>query len=299
MVTSRSMPPTRQTLEMVYRRIEELYYIEGRPVSFKDFPEYSKGYLRHIFSRLHREGKIQRYKGVRTKPQFWVPVEGHVISHGGDCASSLLDLLLTLDWEWPCIHDVRLKFESPELCGIVFDALNVLALHGFIKRRDGSVESPALRWGKNKKRKSRMVFYRSGTVTVEISSSDEPIGIDEFSLRNFLENLIDLRRRVIDVLTRVYRTAALPVEEYLPLPESWFIVQCHLNRDATANKGLSLDKLPALSLCDFAHMLRLYQHKKRSVRAEAIIEPRKKLSSFIKELLGINIINDKKPFYIG
>lgn len=197
------------------------------------------------------------------------------------------------------MHDIRLKFESPELCRLVYDAFNVLALHGFNQRGDGSIESPALKWGKNKKKKSRMVFYNSGTVTVEVAASEEPIRIEELALRNFLENLIDLRRHVIDVLMAIYRSAALPVEEYLPLPESWTVIQSHLSRDANAREGLSLDKLPALTLTEFVYTLRVYLHRKRFVRAEAIVTPCKSLSSFIKELLGIDMIHDRESSYIG
>jgi hypothetical protein len=293
------MPPTTQTLKIVYSKIKNIWLNEKRPVSYLDFKEYSRNYMRQIFSRLRRKGLIQRYSG-RTKPQFWIPVVNKEsnITHGGGCIS-LLDILDSLCWGDPSFHDVRLGFSSLELYRLVKDASNMLSMYGFTQRKDHSIASPDILWGRLKKRKTRVVFYPTGTVIIEVLCSDDPVKIDEFSLRNFLEHLLDIRRRLLSYLYSIYKTSTIPFDELFPLPEIWIVKQLHLNRDSNIYEKVILDKVPSVTLIELVSTLRLYV-KRRYIRVEAIQTPNKLLKDYIKNVLGLDMFSDDvSPTYIS
>ncbi|MCD6089284.1 hypothetical protein J7K07_06185 [Candidatus Bathyarchaeota archaeon] len=294
------MPPTERTLEKVRNKAGRIWKEEGRPFCYLDFPEYKPGYFRKITSLLSRRGEIVRWKNRRSRPQYWILAsEGDEQGHG-ESSKTLLEILDSLNWENLCIHDVRISLYSRELCNIVFNAYPILRGHAFSLRKDGSIVGPAIRWGKLKRRKTKAVFYPSGKVIVEVSCSREPIPADEIGLRFFIENLIDLRRELLNILYRVVRTASIPLDEYFDLPESWIVVQVHLNRDASPIEGLRLDKLPAITLSDFYNTLRLYYNRKVSkMRAEIVANPKIPLRDFFKRLGLRDLTSSEPPSYIA
>lgn len=307
-----SLPPTKNTLDKVMSYINRIWESEGRPVSYRDFiGKYSKNYIRHIFSKLHKQGRIQRY-GINSRPQFWIPIperiDGNIGTYGGGNKISLLEFLESLGWGPLCMHDIRLQFYSKELCGLVYDGFNMLLLHGFKKRGDGSIESFEVRWGRSKKRRSRMVFYNTGTVVTEINCSEEPIMIEETPLMNFNEHLIDLRRRIIIHILSIYKRASLPLDEYLPLPETWILKQLHLNRDAKISDKISLDSM-CITLNELNNTFRAYLKRHNCavrcrtcdslMRLETIVKPNKSLAEFMREILGLPIHHSRSPSYIG
>jgi len=150
-------------------------------------------------------------------------------------------------------------------------------------RRDGSISSRAIKWGKLKKRRTRAVFYTTGKIMIEVSCSCDPIPVDEMGLRYFIENLIDLRRKVLSILYRVIESASIPLEEYLEAPETWIVVQAHLNRDARPSEGLRLDRIPSITLIEFCRTLRLYYNRKLGkIRCEVVEHPRISLKEFFR-----------------
>jgi hypothetical protein len=290
------VPLTNNTLKKAFKKMLTIWIQQKRPISYLDFPEYSPNYVRQVFSRLARRGLIQRYGG-RSKPQFWIPILDHDVTYGGGCVF-LFEVLDSLGWGDLSFHDVRLGFSSLELCRLVRDALNMLSMYGFKERGDGSISSPEFRWGRLKKRRTRVVFYPTDTVLVEILCSDDPVKVDEFSLRNFLEHLLDVRRRILSYLYSVYKTSAIPFDELFPLPEVWIVKQLHLNRDSQIQERIVLDKLPSVTLSELASTLRLYVKENR-VRIEAVQTPDKLLKNYIKNVLGIDVFfDDTSPKYI-
>ena len=275
------MPPTERTLQKVLEKAKRIWEEDRRPFCYLDFREYSPSYFRKITSLLAAKGDIIRYG--RTKPQFWILAsKGNESWHGG-FSKTLLEILESLNWESLCIHDVRLKTYSRELCNIVFKGYPILRGHGFLMRRDGSISSRAIKWGKLKKRRTRAVFYTTGKIMIEVSCSCDPIPVDEMGLRYFIENLIDLRRRVLSILYRVIGSASIPLEEYLEAPETWIVVQAHLNRDARPSEGLRLDRIPSITLIEFCRTLRLYYNRKLGkIRCEVVEHPRISLKEFFR-----------------
>jgi hypothetical protein len=291
------MPPTNNTLIKILKKALTIWIQQNRPVSYLDFPEYSHNYIRQAFSRLARKGLIQRYGG-RSKPQFWIPIVDYDVPMGGGCVS-FFEVLDSLGWGDLSFHDVRLSFNSPELCRLVRDALNMLSMYGFRERGDGSISSSEFRWGRLRKRRTRVVFYPTGTVVVEVLCSGDPVKIDEFSLRNFVEHLLDVRRRVLSYIYSVYRTSAIPFDELFPLPEVWIVKQLHLNRDSNICEKIILDKVPSMTLTELDSILRLYV-KGRHARVEAVQTPDKLLKNYIKNILGVDVFSDDiSPKYIS
>ena len=294
------MPPTERTLEKVRNKARTIWKEEGRPFCYLDFPEYTPSYFRKITSVLSRRGEIVRWKNRRSRPQYWILApEGDGQGHGGSMRT-LLEILDSLNWESLCIHDIRLSLYSRDLCNVVFSAYSILRGHGFSRRKDGSIVSPAIRWGKMKRRRTRAVFYNTGRIIVEVACSREPIPADETGLRFFIENLIDLRRTLLNILYRAVRTASVPLDEYFTLPETWVVVQVHLNRDASPNEGLRLDKLPAITLVNFCNIMRLYHNRNVSkMRAEVVANPKISLRDFFKRLGLHDLTGSEPPSYIA
>mgnify|MGYP000389062108 CR=1 FL=1 len=294
------MPPTEKTLRKFMEKAWRIWIEEGRPFNYNDYREYSNSYYRKIVSELSRRGEIVRWKNIRSRPQNWIPaLKGDKLGHG-ESSRTLLEILSSIDWGSLCIHDIRLSFYSRELCEIVFSAYPILRSHGFSRRRDGSIVSPAIRWGKLKKRRTRAVFYHTGRIIVEVVCSREPISADERGLRYFIENLLDLRRRLLNILYRAVWTASIPLDEYFDLPESWIIVQLHVNRDASPHGGLRFDKLPAITLSSFCNTMRLYYNRKISkMRAEVVANPKISLREFFKQLGLHDLTSSEPPLYIA
>jgi len=293
------MPPTERTLTRVLEKARRIWLEEARPFSCRDFPEYKPSYFRKITSILSGKGLIYRWHGKRTKPQFWVPaLEGNYDPHGGAC-KTMLALLGSLNWSNLFLHDIRLRAFSPELCRLVFELYPHLRDYSFCVRKDGSIVSPAIRWGRTRKRRTQAVFYRSGTILVEISCSCDPIPLEDESLRYLRENLLDLRRRILNSLYRVTKSASIPLEEYIELPESWIVVQGHINRDANP-RGIRIENLPAITFADFSRTVRLYYQKKLSkIRAEAVVSPEIPLRDFFKQLGLYELTDADVPHYIA
>jgi len=293
------MPPTERTLEKVLKKAKRIWKEEGRPFSYFDFKEYKPSYFRKIMSLLSRRGDIVRWQGCRSKPQLWVPALKENENWHGGFSETLLEILESLNWESLRIHDIRLRVYSQELCNIVFGGYSILQGYGFSSRKDGSIVSPPIRWGRLKKRKTNAVFYRSGTIIVEVSCSCDPIPADEIGLRFFTENLVDLRRRLLRILYRMVESASIPLDEYLELPETWIVAQVHINRDANSDEGLRLDNIPTITLMDFSRTLRLYYHRKLcKIRAEAVVHPEISLKEFFKRLGLHDLGSTNTPFYI-
>lgn len=295
------MPPTERTLTRVLEKARRIWQEEARPFSYLDFREYKPSYFRKIASLLRNRGLIYRWHGKRSKPQFWVPAsEGNRYPNGGG-SETLLAVLDSLDWDSLYLHDIRLRAYSPEMCKIVFAKYPLLKrYHGFSSRRDGSIVCPAIRWGKLRKRKTRAVFYRTGTILVEVSCSNDPIPVDELNLRYLAENLIDVRRLILNALYRVLESASPPLEECLEMPGSWTVVQVHVNRDASPKGGLRIDRIPAVTLEKLSRTLRLYYHRGLSkIRAEAVESPEVSLRVFFKRLGLYGLENTGTPYYIA
>ena len=294
------MPPTERTLQRVKKKMSKIWREEGRPSCYLDFPEYKPSYFRKITSMLSRRGEIVRWKNRRSRPQYWIPAsEGDELGHG-ESSRTLLEILNSVGWGSLCIHDLRLSFYSRELCKIVFSAYPILRSHGFSRRKDGSIISPAIRWGKKKRRRTRAVFYHTGKIIVEVVCSREPIPADEGGLRYFIENLLDLRRRLLNILYRAVWTASIPLDEYFDLPESWIVVQVHLNRDASPHEGLRFDKLPAITFVNFCKTMRLYFNRNISkMRAEVVANPKISLKDFFKQLGLHDLTSSEPPLYIA
>ena len=151
-------------------------------------------------------------------------------------------------------------FRSRSLCELVFKGFNLLVGHGYARRRDGAIVSTAFRWGSRLKRRvTKLVFYGSGTVAVEISCSNDPIPLDISGFSSFVSHLVDIRKCIVDDLFAVYRASGLPIVEEFSLPESWRIVQLHLNRDSDKLEDIRLDDL-SIMLSELSNKLRCYYH---------------------------------------
>ena len=299
------MPPTKRTLEKFIQKITEIFRQEGRPISVLDFKEYSRAYVRHVFSMLNRSGLIRRYRGERSNPQFWVPVEtGNGYTYGGDGwfygGRSLLDFLQSLKWDSPPrIHDLKLSFFSKELCDLIFKlSIKLRDFNNFDCGKD-RVKTPSFMWGKSSKRTTRVMFYRNGTVQVSVACSENPIPVNEDCLRAFLEHLFDVRRMLIERLNNIVKAASIDVEEFFPTPDVWKITQFHLNRDS---ERVEMSKLPHITLSEFNHTLRVYYKQTLGrARVECVVNPREMgLKEFLNETIGCwNSPYIREPSYIG
>ncbi|WP_148686365.1 hypothetical protein [Candidatus Nitrosocosmicus hydrocola] len=242
--------------DSIYLKLKEIVEKSGNDVTYKDFISfdllgvhysYTPGTIRNNFSVLRREGKIElvcrspiafytlaglkyekgmtyRYRGVQNKiVDFYIKV---FKIHG------LND---------PAIHDIRLKFNIPDIHSILPSIKsNLITNIDKISNKDITLKDIPL-----KDIIVKTTVHHSNNVTVMIACSENPIPFNSMGLSTLTSALTRVEERLQRELDTYYQNKLDETNEYdcnnglfkVPHHMSWTVAMWHFGQDSSL--GLS------------------------------------------------------------
>jgi len=258
------------------KHILKLLKKANQPLNYPDFGDnFSYGSLRNVMSKLVTRGKVIKLpKEYPTR--FILPLWAHRPEYyfvqrrnkkGRVGRFDFLSYLESLSWESVLgVHDLR-------LCFMVYQ------LHWF---KDG--------WTFCKRSRSysrRFVLsypvsvqcFDTGTVMVSIKCSSRPFSLD-------LDGLIALTHLLGEVRESLHAAC-------VPDPDSWLVVQWHLNRDSEKLQGGGVDMY--LTFRDFFLDSAQFYYKSQlgKVRSEVSQNPKRSIRDLFESILSRDV-NPKK-----
>ena len=222
------------------KRAVDIWAKEGRGVTYLDYPELSKDWVRHTFSKLRKLGYLERIP--RTIPAEYRPTERAIrfLSTGREESgpqalggwSAIESVLEKLGEEPFTIHDIHCLFFSKALYGVLERNPHSFRSAGWkYDKRNRQWESPKFGW----KGRRRWAFVRvssTGTCQVVIRCDDDPIKLDFEELERFRNFLDDFRAWLVLQVQQLGRLIQLEALTLIPSVPDWRVKQWHFGRDA-------------------------------------------------------------------
>lgn len=219
------------------RRAVDIWAREGRGVTYLDYPELSKRWVRQVFSRLRRLGYLERIPG--TYPAQYRPTEQAMRLLGGEPRpqaregwSAIESVLEKLGEEPFTIHDIHCLFESRALYEALEQNSSSFTAAGWrYDKHNRRWESPKFKWN-GRRRWAFVMAFPTGTCQVIIRCDDDPIRLDFEELERLRNFLDDFRAWLILQAQQLGRLIQLEALTLIPSVPDWRVKQWHFGRDA-------------------------------------------------------------------
>ena len=243
------------------RHMQYLVYEEHRPFCYLDFisfeingQEYrmSHGTFRNKISRLLKEGKVEvsclshiafyNLEGVKFGRAEKSAVTG---DHTGvACSSShpIYRLIRDLPLGTRSIHDIHLKFKSPQIYAIISSAIsnNTLAYHYTVLNNSKDIQ--LLGWIVEDLI-IRVAIHRTDTVSIVLGCSLDPVLLDVNGIIRLTSALSSVRERFSEIVegrigAREFENENLLSNTYrrasnIPHYSHWIVTMWHFGADAS------------------------------------------------------------------
>ena len=243
---------------------------EKRPFSFMDFKELSQGNFRQFVHKL--SDYIERVG--KSNPQFYkikgVELPGdtrRITTEGMGVGEQFYEILLTLQYVQPMIHDIKVKVESNDL------HTNLLQNGCSSNPSNNSIKVNVPYTDNNITTK---IFVYPKTVQIDIGCTYRPIVYDPSGMLLLHEHL----SKISCYLSEISGTL-------LPPAQKWIITQYHMNKDGKEELSGSMFNFTVEEVV--SGMLRFYSKKmpdgKTIPRLEQIVTPRTSVADEMKKAM--------------
>ncbi len=276
-------------------RMAVLVYVEKRPFSFKDFllfehdgktHHYEHGTIRNTFSKLGREGKIER---VYQSTQAFYTLKGVdvgkpiTLNHGEDYLNHkqnrFLKFLDDLPMDKESIHNIRLRFSAKGIWSVLSSSATAAsaapppaAAARLVKNIDmASNRDIILHCIDLKDHIIKTTVHRTDTVSVMLACSDNPIPIDIMGLAKLTSGLTRVEERLQRVMIDVYSSKSTSNNSAhihnIPNHMSWIVTMWHFGRDSLTGYTGEMFEIPWK---EGLELFRMYSKKSKDRKPKRI-----------------------------
>ncbi len=274
---------------------------EGPIFSYRDFISFKvngkqygmkHGTFRNKISKLKKKGKVivtcrdvfacYTLTGVRL-PRIRPMTPNHTgVNYRHNANNSLYQIVKTLPLKRQCIHDIRLRFEVPNIwkcCSTIHQAL-INEKSKDIKIGDWKEGGVIM----------RVVVHKTDVVTVMIGCTLNPFPLDSDGIIHLFNSLIRIEERLRIIVASSYVYNKSNEELSIPSYKNWIVTMWHFGRDAQTDyygEKFSVTVENAQGILTRAYVKEI-KNKKR-IRLERQEYPQKSLEDAINERLFENI----------
>jgi hypothetical protein len=268
--------------QMLFRKMRQIVLLEKRPFTYKELEifnlngkaySFANGTVRNVCSQLRKEGRIEL---VYRSPQAFLTIKGVKFEKGmtpnyrgvaiNNTIQKYLKLFKIHKLDYPAIHDIRLKFYSDKILERLKSTNSKLIVSIDAHNNKDTVLKDIII--DNIKIKS--TIHNTGTISVMIACSDNPIPFDIYGLTKLSSCLTRVEERLISEMEDYFsvnskdRCDALLYHdnELIPYHMNWIVTMWHFGQDSLVLKTTGLDfDLTVKELTDLCHVY----SKKRKV----------------------------------
>ena len=305
--------------------IHHLVHDELRPFSYLDFLKFdvdghefkmTHGTFRNNISRLVQEGLIEisyksnitfyTLKGTKfhkasriamTGDHTGVPCSSRSVSASAISSNPLYRLLMNLPLDKSSVHDIHLRFSSPQIYAIISLSISnkVFGSDSYVNSRSRDILLPV--W-KIRNLLIRATIHKTDTVSIVIGCSLNPIILDAngiIRLTNALSIVEERLSRLVEqsLIVGCFKTiedidSSSRYHDILPSHSEWIVTMWHFGADALieySGEKFSVTWETAESTLVRAYSKMMNDHKTR-IRLERQGYPKATLADIIEQRLS-------------